>query len=111
MMTLTQKLTEYMNELEEQGRVLSSTPSTFILMGYYRTLDVTSSTTMASYMAAVSNRVVPAYESVTRAIRKSRELTPRWKKNSNQVEDEVQHTQDVVGYKAQGATNETHKNR
>ena len=97
-MTLTQKLSEYMNELE-QTRTISRLGNTEILMGFYATVGVTSETRMVEYVTMISNRLIPAYESVTRAIRKSRELNPRWKKNTEQVENEIEHTADVVGYR------------
>ena len=97
-MTLTDKLTEYMNELE-QFRTLSQTHNTEILMGYYSILGLTAETTMVEYVSKINKQEIPAYESVVRAIRKSRELTPRWKKEPIQVLNEIEHTADVVGYR------------
>lgn len=97
-MTLTQKLTVFIQSLEDRGFEPSTMTGINILMMYYNTLDVNQDTTFYEFSFMVRDKTLPAYESVTRAIRKARELTPRWRKAEERVVAEIERTREEVGY-------------
>jgi len=47
---------------------------------YYGSLGIQSNTTLRDFIIKVTDRVIPAYGSVTRSIRKCRERNPKWKR-------------------------------
>ena len=97
-MTLTTKLEKHIKQLEEQGKIISITSSTRILQSYYRSLGVDSSTTFHEWMHSIASNRYPVYSSVTRAIRKARELHPKWKKQRNTVDNQIRDIREEVGY-------------
>ena len=97
-MTLTDKLTQFMATMEMNGYVISRMNNNDILLQYYLSIGVDSDTTLRQFMIRVDAGKLPAYESVTRAIRKSRELTPRWRKAAKQKAKEVEDARTDIGY-------------
>ena len=97
-MKLVDKLIIHMEWMESNGAVIKTKSSSKILMSYYMSLGVTNNTTMTEWLMGIGHKKYPAYGSVSRAIRKAREVNPQWKKNAQQVEDEVSTVKEEVGY-------------
>jgi len=95
-MTLTDKLEAHMGDLESKGIDIASKSNTKILQSYYMSIGMKYSTSFGQWMHGVSTGEYPAYSSVTRAIRKARENTPRWRKST--VDKEVKQVKEEVGY-------------
>ena len=96
MSTLTNKLTEFMQDIEDEGETVGRLSSTKILLRYYMSIGLTNDTTFRGWMVGVSGGGFPAYSSVTRAIRKARSDNPRWIKHN--VDKEVAAVKKEVGY-------------
>lgn len=97
-MTYTQKLTKHMEWLEQDVQVhLWSNHK--IAISYYNNNGVKQGTTFTMWAMMVASGKLPAYETVVRSIRKSRELTPRWKKPVKTKGDQVEHVANTVGYR------------
>ena len=96
--TLTQKLEIFLLEKEKIGYEVSNLSNTAIVLLYYSYLGITSTTTMQEWLTRVADGVVPPYPSITRSIRKCRELNPRWKKETHQKKREVKNAKKKIGY-------------
>ena len=97
-MTLTDKVEDYMEYMEKVHNVnISQTSSTHILASYYRSLGVDEDTSFQHWMQKVAQGTLPLYSSLTRAIRKARENTPRWRKEAKQKRKEQDDTKAEVG--------------
>lgn len=97
-MTLTEKLEIYMAFIESKGIVVSETGSIDILAGYYLHVGMPRNIEFLSWLKDTQDLKYPAFASVTRAIRKARELHKHWQKPEVVIEEEVTHTKVVVGY-------------
>ena len=97
-MTLIDKMTVYIQSLEDKGMNISNTSSTRILQYYYRTLGVAQKTTFTDWLYGVAKGKYPAYGSVTRAIRQCRLNTPRWSKKHTVKTKQIKDTKEEVGY-------------
>lgn len=92
--TLTAELTLFMKYLETEGHNISKMLSQEILLKYYENYHgVNNNTTVRTFLD-----ITPRFGSVTRAIRKARELNPLWKKEPKQKQKEIDNTKDEVGY-------------
>jgi len=85
-----------MDMLERMGYNISKTNNNKILRTFYATQGVTEDTYFSNWMHSVDRGELPAYGSVTRAIRKCRENNPQWRKARKQKE--VEHVKEEVGY-------------
>ena len=94
MMTLTDKVTVHMQALAAQGEDISKLSNVRILLSYYSTLGLTTTTTMVDWL---QDDKYPMYSSVTRAIRLARERNSMWKKEAKQKAQEVTDVKEEVG--------------
>ena len=105
--TLTDRVIEYMEELEDVGTDVANTSNSKLVLGYYHSLGMSMDITVSQWLTALAERNYPTYESVVRSIRKARELNPRWRRQKKQeLIDEAReeigydgnHLQDIYGY-------------
>jgi len=97
-MTLTEKLELYMRSKELSGLDISTAKSSDILAGYYLHIGMPRTESFFAWLSNVQSGAIPAFASVTRAIRKARERNPRWQKPESVIEEEVEYVKSVVGY-------------
>lgn len=97
-MTLTDEMIVFMTACEAKGIDISNTSGKDILVEYYKSLGLKSTDTFSQWLHLVETKVFPAYASVTRAIRKARELTPRWQKPVAVVGAQIEDVKNEVGY-------------
>lgn len=91
-MTIVDKLYNYMDDLED----IALQSNTSILMGYYIHLGMDTSESVSEWLVGVSNGTYPPYSSVTRSIRKNRQLHPKWRKLNKQ--QQVDTAKKEIGY-------------
>ncbi len=96
--TLTMKMIDFMEKLDIEIKVKKAS-NLRITSAYYNSLGITENTTMNEWINGVSTHKYPEYESITRAIRKARELNPQWQKPKKQVKNEIDLVEKEVGYK------------
>ena len=97
-MTLTDKLEGHMSRLETTGSNIQTMSSMKILESYYYSIGVTSDMGFPTWLYGVSTNIFPAYESVTRAIRKVRENNPQWRKIRSTKKKQIEDVAKEVGY-------------
>jgi len=98
MSTLTQKLEQHMQGMEDVEVNISTCSSTKLLMSYYGSLGLTQDTSIADWMYGISTGKYPAYSSITRAIRKARGNNTSWMKTRKTVDSQVKSIEQEVGY-------------
>ena len=97
-MTLTEKLIAFMKAEEVKGTRISLTSSAEILKKYYASLGVRDTMPFNDWLLAVAEGRLPAYSSITRAIRNARTIHPRWRKASASMKRAVAAVKTEVGY-------------
>ena len=97
-MTLTEKLEVFIQEKADAGMNIGNTTSTRIAQWYYMEIGVKPNDTFRAWINGVTSGHYPAYGSVTRAIRKCRELHPEWRKSSTRKAKDVKDVKTEVGY-------------
>ncbi len=95
-MTLTEKLTAHMKVLEYNNKDISTMSNSKLVLSYYYTLGMSMNESVSEWILGTATGKYPHYESVTRAIRKARELNPKWRKPNKQKE--VDTVKEEVGY-------------
>ena len=77
--TLLMKMVDFL-DIQQATIDISETSNTVIINKYYQSIGVTDTTTMNEWFEGIISHKYPAYTSVSRAIRKTRELNPQWQK-------------------------------
>jgi hypothetical protein len=98
-MTTTEKLITFLEERERNNFEIKNASSIFLVQSYYKSLGLDGKTTVNDWFIGLATKKYPHYSSVTRAIRKARELNPRWKKDREKKETEINNFEKEVGYK------------
>ncbi len=98
-MNVTKQVEYIMLGLERQGHDISEMDSQKIVLTMYHNLyGVDNNTKLYEYFSLFTARKIPAYESVTRAIRKARENNPAWEKPRKKKKEQVEDVKKQVGY-------------
>jgi len=79
-MTLSKKIETFLKEKEANGYDISNLSNRAIAMMYYDHLGVTMETTLKVWFIRIADGTIPAYESITRSIRKCRQNNKKWRK-------------------------------
>jgi len=88
-----------MTGLERKGQDVANMNSQAIVLTFYHNFyDIDEKTSMYEYFKKFSSGKIPAYESVTRAIRKARATNPAWKKPEKSKAKQVDKVKKEVGY-------------
>ena len=98
--TITDKAIDMMNAVERsKGNVLPTLGGNSLALTYYiYHHGFNDRTGFFEFYAKVGKGEVPPFESVTRAIRKAREIVPRWRQEKETVDDKVHKVKEEVGY-------------
>ena len=95
---LTNKLIAFMSDAESRGVNPKDYSGVFILQRYYEYIGMEPDLPVGEWFSNITKRKYPAFASITRAIRKARELNPQWRKDEEQVAEEVKDFKENVGY-------------
>ena len=88
-----------MDGLEKQGIDVSTLNSQKIVLTYYHNFfGIDAETKMYEYFRLFTSGKVPAYESVTRAIRTARNSNPAWTKPTKEKKKQVKKAKIEIGY-------------
>jgi hypothetical protein len=98
MSTLKDKIAVHIDRLEEMGYNIPETSNTKILTTYYATQGVTEETSFNNWIQSIATGKLPAYSSVTRAIRLCRVLNGRWSKKRKVKQEQIDGVKEEVGY-------------
>ena len=97
-LTLTDKMVTYLEQVERAGINPADYSGVTILQRYYEHLGMEPDLPVGEWFSNISKRKYPAFASITRAIRKARELNPRWRKEEDLVAEQVENVKQEVGY-------------
>jgi len=97
-MTMVEKLVNFLTEREAQNYEIKNASSTLLVRSYYEHLGITDETTLNDWFIGLATKKYPHFATITRAIRKARELTPRWQKDQDKKQNEIDDFKDNVGY-------------
>lgn len=86
-----------MQGIEKNGSKIADMDSQLITLTYYFNLHgIDKESTVYDFFKSVMNKEMPAYETVTRVIRKLREENPAWMKPESKVKEQVEHVKKEI---------------
>ena len=94
--TMVQRMVHCMQELEAHGLNIPTSSTTYIMFAFYYRNGLHNIDRVHTLFEKIQSKELPTMESVTRAIRKARELKDEWKKSNK--EEQIEQFEKEVGY-------------